>query len=155
MAMHRALRDRSAVCAPQSSLFWISVRNNFFNVAVLEWCKVFADKRSKYYYQSVMRQYYHKDFDINSEIGIVECRLSEAVKIVRHYRDKFVAHLDDEQTMHTPEFCYMYECANSLYKFVALNVPIYSREELGWSDLDQVLLYSTKEFNKSTKLIFE
>ena len=71
------------------------------DIAVLEWCKLFADPKDKHFWKSVIAD---KAFELElySESG-GESYLADYIKSVRKYRDKFLAHLDDDLTYTPPE----------------------------------------------------
>lgn len=73
----------------------VTVDSNFLDMAVIEWCKLFADKRGKYYYSKIV-----SDEVLKAQLldGLDKSYIDE----MREYRDKFLAHLDDERTMHIP-----------------------------------------------------
>jgi hypothetical protein len=53
MAFYRAgWRGGSLVFRSQ---FWVAVNGNFLDICVLEWCKLFGDKRSKHYWEKLFQ----------------------------------------------------------------------------------------------------
>ena len=99
----------------QNNQFWITLNNNFLDVAVLEWCKLFADVRARHCYKKVVISptaflpQLVSDYDKN----LIEWE--QYVKSIKVYRDKFIAHLDDKPTMDIPEMDWAYFSANYLY----------------------------------------
>lgn len=49
-------------------------------------------------------------------LGATESEFEQEIKNVRHYRDKFVAHLDSEEVMHIPKLDIFYESVVFYYK---------------------------------------
>ncbi len=74
--------------------FWIRVQNNFLDIAILEWSKLFLKSRNnKYHWSKIVKnrdnfQNLVKDYD-HSYIEI--------------YRDKFLAHLDNKVVINMPK----------------------------------------------------
>lgn len=84
--------------------FWHTIVNNCFDIAVLDWCKLFADRKGKHFWDKIV--------DINDQdeffrLLLEELKLSpqefdDYCNVFRTYRDKFVAHLDDRNIMDLP-----------------------------------------------------
>ncbi|KTD33930.1 hypothetical protein Lmor_1912 [Legionella moravica] len=86
--------------------FWITTQNNFLDMAVLEWSKLFLKPtNNKYYWTKIVRD---KD---NFGKKFNKFNLS----YIETYRDKFVAHLDDKTIMNIPKFDSAYDLVCSLY----------------------------------------
>lgn len=89
--------------------FWITTQNNFLDMAVLEWSKLFLKPtNNKYHWTKIVR---NKD---NFGKKFSEFNRS----YIETYRDKFVAHLDDKTVMNIPKFDGAYDLVCSLYKDV-------------------------------------
>ena len=86
---------------PRAEL-WATINSNFLDIAALEWCKVFADNRARHSWRKIVVE--PTAFlpqllgDLDIQPGVWEAFIEE----MRAYRDKFVAHLDDDPTMHVP-----------------------------------------------------
>lgn len=82
--------------------FWVSVNSNFIDIAVLEWYKLFGDYKDKHHWKKVMS--HDQDFKANMfrELNIKQTDLDKVHGSIKSYRDKFVAHLDSEETMNIP-----------------------------------------------------
>ncbi len=74
--------------------FWRVVNNNCLDVCVLEWCKLFGDKRGEYYWGNIVSDVVSFKADLLLHIGLDEERFNREVNLVREYRDKWVAHWD-------------------------------------------------------------
>ena len=82
--------------------FWINSNNNFLDIFVLEWCKLFGDKRGKHYWGKVISDQQLFYCGMLHNLKIEEMDLDILIKEMRTYRDKFIAHLDLEPVMFIP-----------------------------------------------------
>ena len=101
-------RDQSA--NPDSD-FWWTMSNNCLDVCVLEFCKLFADQQGKKYgkhhWQNVATQDPARfEADLLDHVGISAAEWEDYLRKIRRYRDKFVAHLDDDRVMRPPRLDY-------------------------------------------------
>lgn len=89
----------------QRSQFGATVNGDLLDIAVLEWCKLFADRNARHHWKRFVRT------DVDQEqflAGLVEAAgmslegWKRYLDQMRVYRDKFVAHLDDQQVMNIP-----------------------------------------------------
>ena len=80
--------------------FWRNANGNFLDTAVMEWCKLFADCRGKHYWNKVIDDTFLTG--MLRSIGFTESEYEEYSQKMRTYRDKFLAHLDEERTMYPP-----------------------------------------------------
>ncbi len=101
--------------------FWVNANGNFLDICVMEWCKLFGDVRGVHYWKKVISKP-NKFFNgLLYEAKITETEFNEYIKEMRTYRDKFVAHLDSEETMHIPEFDVARRSASYLYDYLLAN----------------------------------
>jgi len=103
------------------SEFWANVNGNFMDICVLEWCKLFGEEKGKHYWKNVISEpdVFFKDLlkDTNTtENGLKACK-----KEFRKYRDKFVAHLDSDRTMHIPHLGLAQKSTLYLYDYLLAN----------------------------------
>lgn len=82
--------------------FWITTSGNCIDICVLEWCKLFADQKGKHYWGKVVTDPLSFQAALLRRMGLDEATYQEQLDAVRHYRDKFVAHLDDEKRLTPP-----------------------------------------------------
>jgi hypothetical protein len=82
--------------------FWIQGHGNFLDTCVLDWCKLFADYKSEHHWHRVVDDKARFKKDLYTTPGIRGAEFTKTIKEVKHYRDKFVAHLDEERTMFLP-----------------------------------------------------
>ena len=87
---------------PQAA-FWREVHGNFFDISVLDWCKLFADRNNgKHHWRRVVENPDRFEADLYTTLGVTADEFTTLITKIKHYRDKFVAHLDEEQTMLLP-----------------------------------------------------
>ena len=82
--------------------FWIAANGGFMDTAILEWCKLFADRNGRHRWSLSV-----DDNDIFAEalyrhLHLMEEKFSAYVETCKHPRDKFIAHLDEENLMYFP-----------------------------------------------------
>lgn len=83
--------------------FWATVQGNFLDIAVLEWLKLFGDHNDKHHWRKVVT-----DTDAFRKAMLKACSMDKSDLVdlrdsIKTYRDKFIAHLDSEETMYIPE----------------------------------------------------
>jgi hypothetical protein len=69
---------------------------------VLEWCKLFADPKDKHCWRRVVSKPEEFGPSLLDHSGVPVSEFENEIRIMRSYRDKFVAHLDSEKTMNIP-----------------------------------------------------
>jgi hypothetical protein len=82
--------------------FWRAVSGNFVDMCVLEWCKLFADKKGKHYWENIVADPSAFRLDLLQHLGIDEAELEDEIAVMLRYRDKFLAHLDSDLIMNIP-----------------------------------------------------
>jgi hypothetical protein len=83
-------------------IFWVNTHNNFLDIFVLEWCKLFGDKSGKHYWGKIITNQQSFFSSMLEKFKIDEAELEILIKEMRTYRDKFIAHLDLEPIMFIP-----------------------------------------------------
>jgi len=78
--------------------FWRAVNGNFLDMCVLEWCKLFADKKEKHHWRKVVSDPARFEAGLLRHLGLDEVAFQREIDTIRKYRDKFVAHLDLERS---------------------------------------------------------
>lgn len=87
---------------PQGA-FWREVHANFFDICVLDWCKLFADPRlGKHHWRRVVNDPGHFEVDLYTALDVSAPEFDDLITKVRGYRDRFVAHRDEERMAHLP-----------------------------------------------------
>ena len=96
---HRRLFDHASC-----SNFWVMANNNFLNTCVLEWRKLFADRKGQYHWRRIVTERDQVGFNrgLLDNLGLDETAFQSYIDTMRTYRDKFVAHLDSENNMTVP-----------------------------------------------------
>lgn len=83
--------------------FWVSLNGNFLDISVLEWYKLFGDHKDKHHWKKVMRHDQTFKNSMFESLNITQTDLDEVYGSIKSYRDKFVAHLDSEETGNIPK----------------------------------------------------
>src|SRR5437899_1372655 len=83
--------------------FWTIASNNFLDISVLEWCKLFGDTKSEYYWKKIVTEPLTFFDGLLRVLKVTEIDFSTYVDEVRTYRDKFVAHLDHKRVADIPK----------------------------------------------------
>jgi hypothetical protein len=87
---------------PQGS-FWRQLHGSFFDICVLDWCKLFADlNKGRHSWRRVIQNPDQFAAVLYAELGVAPDEFAALVEKVRRYRDKFVAHLDEERRLLLP-----------------------------------------------------
>ena len=102
--------------------FWINASGNFIDIAVLEWTKLFADKKGKHHWSKLPSVPASFLADLCGFLDISNHEFEAYIDEVRTYRDKFIAHLDDERIMHIPKLRPARKSVAYLYEYL-LNTP--------------------------------
>jgi hypothetical protein len=93
--LHRVLRRKE-------SQFWRTVNGNCLDTCILEWCKLFAESNGKHNWRKVVADPTAFLPGMLAHLRITEAELGAYIDEMRHYRDKFVAHLDEVHVMDIP-----------------------------------------------------
>ncbi len=88
--------------ATNTTEFWKTMRGNCLDVAVLEWCKLFADKDDRHGWRKIVTDKKRFESDLLAHLKVTSKEFADFVGSTRFYRDKFLAHLDSEKTMNIP-----------------------------------------------------
>jgi hypothetical protein len=99
LAYYRAGHSALPKVSPQ---FWITLDGNFIDIAILEWCKLFADKNGKHSWTKVVTDSARFERELLHRLSVTSAEFSHYVVEMRVYRDKFLAHLDDLPVMNIP-----------------------------------------------------
>lgn len=82
--------------------FWVTQGGNCTDIAILEWCKLFADRSDKHHWSCIVSNPAAFKPWLLSQLGVEDAVYAAYVTSVRRYRDKFVAHLDSDKLMEIP-----------------------------------------------------
>jgi len=80
--------------------FWITVAGSCFDVAILEWHKLFCNASDSHHWLKIIGPEFKTKAMLT--LGISEGKWDEAVGDVTRYRNAFVAHLLSKETMVIP-----------------------------------------------------
>lgn len=94
LAYYRAWYDEGKPHVTRN--FWVNANGNFIEIALLEWCKVFGDPKGAYSYKKCVREPDVVHDLLLAAIGKSQQQWDNYVEAMRKYRDKFVAHWDEE-----------------------------------------------------------
>lgn len=100
LAFYRERREE--LFKPPENQFWRTVDGNFIDICVLEWCKLFADTKAKHYWKKFVRDKDQFLTVLLKELNCTEDQFTNYINEMKSYRDKFLAHLDDENIMNIP-----------------------------------------------------
>jgi len=115
-AYYRAGWRRNSISVSED--FWVNANGNFLDLAVLEWCKLFTDRRGKHHWRKVVPDPNVFLPGLLKEIGVDEQEFQDRCKEIKTYRDKFVAHLDDKPKMQIPHLSMVIDSVIYLYSIV-------------------------------------
>jgi hypothetical protein len=110
----------------QATEFGATVNANMLDIAVLEWCKLFADRKARHHWHRLVRdEAEQKQFStqLHQVAQINAHEWTQYVDVIRVYRDKFVAHLDDEDVMNPPPLEVALKSVFFLYAHICANAP--------------------------------
>lgn len=82
--------------------FWVALNGGFMDTAILEWCKLFSDRRGKHRWNRSVDDEAAFAQALYRCLGCTEAQFEAYIKTFRHPRNKFIAHLDDEDVMTLP-----------------------------------------------------
>lgn len=72
--------------------YWIQIYNNFFDVAVLEWCKIFGTDSEPTHWKTIVKDHQAFRNGLLSSIGLDEQGWSNFWQSVNSYRNNIIAH---------------------------------------------------------------
>ncbi len=101
--------------------FWVTANGSFLDIAVLEWCKLFGDKKGNHYWEKVVidKEKFRKGLLL--KLAINQDDFDKYIEEMRAYRDKFIAHLDDERRMQIPRLKIARKSAGYLWCYLRLH----------------------------------
>jgi hypothetical protein len=87
----------------------ITIANNFLDIAVIEWCKLFGDKadtptgrKQQHSWRIIVGDAVAFEAGLLHQLACSAAEFEALRAYARSYRDKFLAHLDDLETMKPP-----------------------------------------------------
>ena len=101
--------------------FWVRANGAFFDMTVIEWCKLFADKNGKHHWSKIFPNYQEWTYQLLQHLEMSEEHYEVELAKIKEYRDKYVAHLDNPRAMNYPLTDFMLKSASYLYDFIRSN----------------------------------
>lgn len=97
--------------------FWVNANANFLDVACLEWSKLFADSNGKHHWKRIVgdQPFSSGLFD---KVKMDQKEFKSYIKLVLRYRNKFVAHLDEDKVANIPHLRTALRSAAYLYDYL-------------------------------------
>lgn len=127
--------------------FWVGINGNCLDISVLEWCKLFGDKRDPHFWKSIVDSGSTFEDELYSLVGSQGFWDAYVLKM-REYRDKFVAHLDNEFTAHIPSMDDALAVSRHYYEWVAVEATLSGAIGGLPSDLEEFYQRHYKEAEK-------
>ena len=134
--------------------FMNTTNSNFLDVCVLEWCKLFGDKRGTHYWGKTIADQPIFFAGLLKSIDLTAAEFDAYIVEMRVYRDKFVAHLDTEDVMHIPRLRVARRSVIFLYTYLLANEQVancfHDAPENGSSYYIQSLRQGVRGYRSST-----
>ncbi len=83
--------------------FFVNANTNAVDIAVLDWCILFTERRGKHNWRKVVRETGEFLPELYAQLKIDENCFEEHCLKMKTYRDKFLAHLDEDRIMDIPD----------------------------------------------------
>ena len=103
--------------------FWITVNGNFMDIAVLEWCKLFADNAGYHCWRRVVADPITFKAELYAEIQATDEQFAATISEMRVYRDKFIAHLDQLEIANIPHLDMAWRAARFYHAHLVASEP--------------------------------
>lgn len=113
--------DQEPTLRRRENQFWRNVNANFIDLCVLEWCKVFGDAKGKHHWSKAITSQAEFEQQLLNRLRMTREQFAAYIAEMRRYRDKFVAHLDDEPIMYLPRLRPAKSSAAFLYHYLLSN----------------------------------
>lgn len=99
-----------------SNDFWISLNNNFYDICILEWCKLFGSNSETLHWKKIV--FNKKDFKLRlfRDLNITQEDLNLLHETTKVLRDKFIAHIDNDKYLYRPNLGLALKIIYYLYK---------------------------------------
>ena len=103
--------------------FWSNTYSNFIDMAVIEWCKLFADEKGKHHWRKTVSDPSIFMVGLLGKLNISQSEFDAYIDKCKLYRDKFLAHLDEEARMHIPYLKLAIESTTFLFNLLKAENP--------------------------------
>ncbi len=101
--------------------FWVNANGNFLDICVLEWCKLFADKKGQHHWEKAISDQTAFSTGLIRAVNQTQGEFDEYIAKMKKYRDKFIAHLDEENVMDIPALSVAHSSVAFLYDYLLAN----------------------------------
>lgn len=98
--------------------FWATVNCNFLDICVFEWCKLFGDHSDKHHWKNIAGDESYFMSSMFAKLRITQAVFNNCWRSIRHYRDKFLDHLDSDEVMRIPELNIAWSTVNFYHSYV-------------------------------------
>ena len=103
--------------------FWITVHSNFIDCCVLEWCKLFVDTKNRnpgeHRWDNVVADKARFEAELFQHID--QTQFQTLVDAMRTARNKFIAHLDDQNNEDTSAMDVAQEAVQFYHNYIVMN----------------------------------
>ncbi|MBX3490142.1 hypothetical protein [Parvibaculum sp.] len=106
-----------------SSQFCVTAAGNFIDIAIMEWSKLFSDKSARHHWRNIVDDASKFEEALLTHLHMSPDEMELYEKTIKLYRDKFIAHLDDELVAEIPDLDIAYEAVNFLCRHMAESAP--------------------------------
>jgi uncharacterized protein YbaA (DUF1428 family) len=130
--------------------FWRHNNSNSIDMAVIDWCKVFGDKKAEHYWRKSVDDPDTVLTQMLAATNISNTEFEEYILKVREYRDKFLAHLDKDNVMHIPQLDIAIGTTIFLYNHLATSGFENVIPKNGQSFYESRLKYAEKKYANAT-----
>ncbi|MBI1651384.1 hypothetical protein [Hyphomicrobium sulfonivorans] len=116
------------------------IDNNFLDIGVFEWCKLFADRENQHWTRTLPTAQHH-DFacGLYALAGTDEAGWRGYVDEFLIYRDKFLGHLDNRRTMNIPKLDRALEALHYYAQHLRQHHPMASTIPRSEFDVDRIV----------------
>jgi hypothetical protein len=121
--------------------FWRQANSNFIDMCVLDWCKLFADKRAVHHWRKIVSDPAKFEADLLAHLNLTTGEFQQLIDRIRFYRDKFIAHLDEHNRMDIPTLDLLAEAIRFYHAHVVTN-------EVQPGDLAEIPTDTPEKFNR-------
>ena len=101
--------------------FCVTAYNNFLDTCVLEWCKLFGDKKGEHYWGAIVTDPVKFERELLQHLSLDAASFETYRLEMRTYRDKFVAHLNSELRADIPSFDLAWRAVEFYYDFLVIH----------------------------------
>jgi hypothetical protein len=115
-AYYRAFN--AAPIARRREQFWRTLNVNFIDICMLEWCKLFGDLNAMHHWSKCVTDAGEFCTGLYRRVRLDQHGFEAFRLEIRLYRDKFVAHLDEGNTMAIPRLQPAIESVEYLYGYL-------------------------------------